>query len=67
MRASDEDTEHTIGRKVTRRPTVNHNMVYVACENLKLRPFYRHETGVSERESGLEQSQTNPSRFDTGV
>jgi hypothetical protein len=63
MRASDEDTEHTIGRKVTRRPTVNHNMVYVECENLKLRPFYRHETGVS----GLEQSQTNPSRFDTGA
>jgi hypothetical protein len=63
MPASDDDAEHTIGRTVTRRPTVNHNMVYVACENLKLRPFYRHETGVS----GLEQSQTNPSRFDTGV
>ena len=43
MPASDEDAEHTIGRTVTRRPTVNHNMVYVACENLKLRPFYRHE------------------------
>jgi hypothetical protein len=43
MPASDGDAEHSMGRTVTRRPTVYHNRVYVACENLGLRPFYRHE------------------------
>ena len=47
MQASDEDAKHTIGRTVTRRPTVNHNMVYVACEKSQCQarissyvPFY---------------------------
>jgi hypothetical protein len=29
MLASDKDTEHTIGCTVTRRPTMDHHMVYV--------------------------------------
>ena len=40
MLASDEDPEHTNGRATTRRPTLDHNMVYVPGKNLKLRPFY---------------------------
>jgi hypothetical protein len=35
--------QEVVGRTVTRRPPVYHNRVYVACENLGLRPFYRHE------------------------
>jgi hypothetical protein len=40
---SDEDAEYTIGRATTRRPTLDHNIIYVAGKNLKLRPFYAHE------------------------
>ena len=40
MPASDEDPEHTNGRAATRRPTLDHNMVYVPTKNIKLRPFY---------------------------
>jgi hypothetical protein len=36
MPASDEDAEHIIGRAATRRPILDHNMVYLAGENLKL-------------------------------
>ena len=36
---SDEDPEHTNGRPASRRPTLDHNMVYVPGKNLKLRPF----------------------------
>ena len=43
--ASDEDAEHTIGRATICRPTLDHNMVCVACAILKLRPFYTHEKG----------------------
>ena len=43
--------------------TVNHNMVYLTLENLKLRPFYRHEIGVNKSE----QSQTNPPPFHLGI
>ena len=35
---SSEDAEHTIGRAVTRAPTLHRNIVYVAGENLKFRP-----------------------------
>jgi hypothetical protein len=45
MPASDEDAEHTIGRAAAHRPTLDHNIIYVAGENLKLRPFYAHEIG----------------------
>jgi len=40
MPASDEDAEHTIRRAMNRRPTLDHNMVYVPGKNLKLRLFY---------------------------
>ena len=40
MPASDEDPEHTNGRAATRRPILDHNMVYVPGKNLKLLPFY---------------------------
>jgi hypothetical protein len=43
MPASDEDAEHTIGRAATRKPTLDHNIVYLAGTNLKLRSFYAHE------------------------
>ena len=46
MLASDEDAEHTIGCAATLRPTLEHNLVYVAGEILKLRPFYTHEIGA---------------------
>jgi hypothetical protein len=36
MQASDEDSEHTIGRTATRRPSLDHNMVYETGEKLKL-------------------------------
>ena len=42
MPASDEDPEHTNGRAVTRRPTLDHNMVYVAGKYLELHPFHCH-------------------------
>jgi hypothetical protein len=42
MPASDEGVEHTIGRAAAHRPTLDHNIIYVAGENLKLRPFYAH-------------------------
>ena len=40
--ASDEDPEHTNGHAVTRRPTLDHNMVYVAGKYLELHPFHCH-------------------------
>ena len=40
MPASDEDPELTNRRAATRRPTLDHNMVYVPTKNIKLRPFY---------------------------
>ena len=46
MSASDEDPEHTNGRPATRRPTLDHNMVYVPGKNLKLRPIYAHKKGA---------------------
>ena len=49
MPASDEDAEHTIGRAVTRRPSLDPNMVLylaVAGENLELRPFFADEIGA---------------------
>jgi hypothetical protein len=48
MPACDEDAERTIGRDVTRRPTLDHNMVHVAGKNLKLHPFYSHEFGCAQ-------------------
>jgi hypothetical protein len=36
MPASDKDAGHTIGCAATRRPTMDHNMVYVVGEKLKL-------------------------------
>jgi len=33
MPASDEDPEHTNGRPATRRPTLDHNMVYASDED----------------------------------
>jgi hypothetical protein len=45
MPTSDEDAEHTIGRAAALRPTLDHKTIYVAGENLKLRPFYAHEIG----------------------
>jgi len=52
MQACDEDAEHTIGRTETSRPTMDHNMVYVAGEILKSCPVYAHfglwSIGVSE-------------------
>ena len=41
MPACDEDAEHTIRHAMNRRPTLDHNMVYVPCKNLKLRLFYK--------------------------
>jgi hypothetical protein len=40
MPSCDEDAEHTIGRAATFRKTLDHNMLYVSGENLKLRPFH---------------------------
>jgi hypothetical protein len=36
MSTSDEDTEHTIGRIAALRPTLDHKIIYLAGENLKL-------------------------------
>jgi len=63
MSASDEDPEHTNGRPATRRPTLDHNMVYVPGKNLKLRPFYAHKKGAK----GCKKCQTSPSQLDAGV
>ena len=40
MPSCDEVAEHTIGRASTFRHTLDHNIIYVAGENLKLRPFH---------------------------
>jgi hypothetical protein len=40
-----KDTQNTIGRVASHRPTMDHNMLYISGENLKLRPFYAHEIG----------------------
>ena len=63
MPASDEDPEHTNGRPATRRPTLDHNMVYVPGKNLKLRPFYAHQKGAKR----CKKCQTSPSQLDAGV
>ena len=63
MPASDEDPEHTNGRPATRRPTLDHNMVYVPGKNLKLRLFYAHKKGAKR----CKRSQTSPSQLDAGV
>ena len=48
MPASDEDPEHTNGRAATRRPTLDHNMVYVPGKNLKLRPLLHSQKKVGK-------------------
>jgi hypothetical protein len=45
MMACIVNAERTIGRVATRRPTLDHNMVYVAGRNLELHPSYCHELG----------------------
>jgi hypothetical protein len=42
--ASDEDAEHAIGCVVSKRLTLDHNMVYVPGKNLIFLPVYVHET-----------------------
>ena len=61
--SSNEEDDRTNGCIETRRPTIDHNMVYVPGKNLKLRPFYRHELGVER----CERSQTSQSQLDAGV
>ena len=63
MPASDEDAEHTIRRAMNRRPTLDHNMVYVPGKNLKLRPFYAHKKGAKR----CKRSQSSTSQLDAGV
>ncbi len=63
MPASDEDPENTNGRPATRRPTLDHNMVYVPGKNLKLRLFYVHKKGAQR----CQQCQTSPSQLDAAV
>ena len=36
MPSCDADAEHTIGRAATFRQTLDHNIIYVSGENLKL-------------------------------
>ena len=48
MPALDEDPEHTNGRPATRRPTLDHNMVYVPGKNLKLRPLLHSQKKVGK-------------------
>jgi hypothetical protein len=62
MPACDEDAKRTIRHAMNRRPTLDHNMVYVQGKNLKLHPFYRHELGVKR----CERSQISPSQLDAG-
>jgi hypothetical protein len=61
--ASDGDPEYTNGHATTRRPTLDHNMVYVPGKNPKLRPFYAHKKGAKR----CKKCQTSPSQLDTGV
>jgi len=63
MPASDEDAEHTIRRAMNRRPTLDHNMVYVPGKNLKLRLFYAHKKGAKR----CKKCQTSPSQLNVGV
>jgi hypothetical protein len=63
MPASDEDAERTIGRAATRRPTMDHNMVYVPGDNLKLQPVYAYEM-VGKM---CKTRQTSPSHLDAGI
>ncbi len=55
--SSNEDAERTIGYSETRRPTHDHNMVYVPCKNLKLLPllhtFYEDFEGVKPAHPNL--------------
>ncbi len=41
--SSNEEDERTIGCIETRRPTIDHNMVYVPGKNLKFTPYYTHK------------------------
>jgi hypothetical protein len=63
MQACIEDAEHANGRATTRRPTLDHNMVYVAGKNLKLHPFYSYELG-SQR---CEKCETSLFQRDAGT
>ena len=63
MPASDEDAEHTIRRAMNRRPTLDHNMVYVPGKNLKLRLFYL----TKKVRKGVKSVKTSPSQLNVGV
>ena len=49
MQACIEDAERTIRHAATRRPALDHDMVYVAGKNLELHPCYGHELGGCEK------------------
>jgi hypothetical protein len=61
--ASDEAAERTIGRAATSRPTLDHNMVYLASENFKFRLFYASE--ISTKRCKI--CQNSSSQLDAGV
>jgi hypothetical protein len=61
--ASDQDAEHTTGRAVTHRPTLDHNMVYTAGKNLILHPVCNHEIGAKR----CTKCQNNPSQLVAGI
>ena len=57
--ASDGDPEYTNGRATTRRPTLDHNMVYVPGKNPKLRPFYAHQKGAKRCKKSVKPAHLN--------
>jgi hypothetical protein len=63
MPVSDEDPEHTNRRPATRRPPLDHTMVYVPGKNLNLRPFGADQKGAKR----CKQCQTCTSKLDDSV
>ena len=62
--ASDEDAEHTMGCVVSKRPTLDHNVVCVAGKNLMFCSVYVHETQQQVR---IFFEGVNPFELDAGI
>ena len=63
MPVSDEDPNHTNRRPATRRPPLDHTMVYVPDKHLNFRPFGVDQKGAKR----CKQCQTSTFDLDDGV